>query len=278
MQMQNGRESRRFGVSQKELDLPFLIACATLFIVAALASVASLCSLLIPSVAKSLLLTIESSGIANIDSIITWFAVCVGIRFFIAIFCIFYAIGLTLSAVEVSDPDKEMHSHGWRVISGVNRVARWVWIFICAGLGVIFIARFVPYFISHVNNHEGVFYIAGLFLYEGMCLTFFCVVAYTLLRCFSELEDSADCMFYMFTTRKICDLPPTSYAYLMFLSIVSVILAYISRADIFVAIALLLPALAFLFTAVWFKRLKSSIEWIKYQEEKKKKQQSVVDR
>lgn len=271
MNTQSERE-HRFGVGTKELNLPFLITCATLFIVAALASAASLCSLLIPSVAKSLFLTIENSGIADIDSIIAWFAVCVGIRFFIAVFCMFYAIGLTMAAVEVSHPERETHYCGWRVISGLNRVVRWIWIFVCAGLGVAFVVRFVPYFISHINNHEGVFYIAGLFLYEGMCLTFFCIVAYILYRCFGELEDSADCMFYMFTARKICDLPPTSYAFMIVLAVMSAIFAYVSRGDIFVSLALILPAVAFIFTGVWFKRLKSSIEWIKYQEEKKKKQ------
>ena len=78
------------------------------------------------------------------------------------------------------------------MISVTNRVMRWIWIAICAVLGVVFVVRFVPYFISNINNHEGVFYIAGLFLYEGMCLTFFCAAAYMLFRCFGELEDSAD--------------------------------------------------------------------------------------
>ena len=271
--MQNGTEiaKNRFGVSKKELNLPALVVCAILFVLGAALSAATAISLFIPSVARDLLLTIENSGVQDMESKITWFAVCAGIRLFFALFCGVYASGLILAIAEIFKSDSALHSIGWRIISAGNRVSRWIWVTICAALGVVFAVRFVPYFVSNINNHEGVFYIAGLFLYEGMCLTFFCVAAYTLFRCFGELEDSADCMSYMFTSHKICQLPPTSYAFLIVLSITSLIFAGISRGDIFVAIALFSPAVAFFATAMWFKRLKSKIEWIKYQEEKKNK-------
>lgn len=260
-----------FGVSKKELQAPFLLICAMFFVLGAVMSIMSAASLFIPSIAKELLLTVENSGIQDRESLIAWFAVCVGIRVFFALFCSVYAVGLILSLAEIFKRGIALHSIGWRIISAGNRVVRWIWVTICAALGVIFAVRFVPYFISNINNHEGVFYIAGLFLYEGMCLVFFCAAAYTLFRCFGELEDSADCMSYMFTSHKICQLPPTSYAFLIVLSVVSLIFAGISRADTFVAIALLVVSVAFFITAVWFKRLKSIIEWKKYQEEKIRK-------
>ena len=261
---------KRFGVSKKDLNLPLLVICAVLFVLGAIASSFSAISLLVPSVSKSLSDAIINSGIRDMESAVVWFAVCAGIRIFFALFCGVYAIGLTLAAVEIAKQDTKLYSYGWRMISMANRVMRWIWIGICAVLGVVFVIRFVPYFISNINNHEGVFYIAGLFLYEGMCLTFFCAAAYTLFRGFGELEDSADCMSYMFTTGKICSLPPTSYAFLFVFGAVASIFAMISRADIFIAVVLLISALAFFVTAIWFKRLKSKIEWIKYQEEKKR--------
>ena len=264
-------DKRRFGVSKKELNVPFLTVCAIFFVLGTVLSMLSVLSLLIPSVAKELLLTVEDSGVQNMESLIAWFAVCVGIRVFFALFCGIYASGLVLVLAEIFSENSRLNSVGWRIISAGNRVARWIWITVCVALGAVFAVRFVPYFISNINNHEGVFYIAGLFLYEGMCLTFFCLIAYMLFRCFGALEDSADCMSYMFTSCKVCQLPPTSYAFLFVLSLMSLIFAGISRGDIFVAITLFVDGAAFLLTAVWFKRLKSRTEWIKYQEEKKNK-------
>lgn len=261
----------RFGVSKKELRVPFLVICAMFFALGAVMSIISAASLCIPSVARELFLAVENSGVQDRESLVAWFAVCVGIRIFFALFGSVYAIGIIFAIAEIYSSNIRLHSIGWRIISAGNRVTRWIWVVICSILGVIFTVRFVPYFISNINNHEGVFYIAGLFLYEGMCLTFFCLFAYMLFRCFGELEDSADCMSYMFTSHKMCQLPPTSYIFLIVFSVVSLIFAGISRADIFVATAFLVLSVAFFLTAVWFKRLKSIIEWKKYQEEKIRK-------
>ena len=77
----------RFGVGKKELNVPFLTICAICFVLGAVASAASVLSLLIPSVARELLLAVENSGVQDRESLIAWFAVCVGIRVFFALFC-----------------------------------------------------------------------------------------------------------------------------------------------------------------------------------------------
>lgn len=75
----------------------------------------------------------------------------------------------------------------------------------------------------------------------------------------------------MLATGKVCDLPPSSYGFCYALVGISALCGVISLGDMLALGAFILAAISSLLLGIWYKKLKSQVEWIKYQEEKKRK-------
>lgn len=257
--------------------MPLLTATAIIFVLSAVLCLISLISLVGADGTKSFFTRIEESGVREADAIFTYFVVSTTTRLLYSAFCVVYAIGLVMVVLESvrtrkSANEMKICGTGLRVIAKATHAVKYAWIGVCAILAVIFISRFVPYFISNIDNHTGLLVIVALVASEGACLALFLAVCYWLIRCWSELEDSADCARYMLSTGKVCDLPHTSYGFSYTLVGISVLCAVISIGDVLAMCAFISSAVASLLLGIWYKKLKSQVEWIKYQAEKKRKQ------
>lgn len=275
--MINSNQSEKPSISRKELRIPLLTATAIIFVLSAVLCLISLISLVGADGTKSFFTRIEESGVREADAMFTYFVVSGATRLLYSAFCVVYAIGLIMVVIETvrvrkADSEITIRGAGLRVIAKITHAVKYAWVGVCSILTVIFVTRFVPYFISNIDNHTGLLVVVALVASEGACLALFLAVCYWLIRCWSELEDSADCARYMLSTGKVCDLPHTSYGFCYTLVGISVLCAVISIGDVLAMCAFVLSAAASLLLGIWYKKLKSQVEWIKYQAEKKRKQ------
>ena len=273
--MTNLNQLEKPSISKRELRIPLLCATAILFCISAVLVLMSLVSLIGTDGTKSFFIRIEESGVRDPNAMLTYFVVSVTTRLLYSAFCLVYAIGFSMVVLEsarIKDGDGSLRGMGLRLIARVTHAVKYAWIGVCAILAVIFVSRFIPYLISHIDNHTGLLVVVALVASEGVCLAIFLGICYGLIRCWSELEDSADCARYMLTMGKICDLPPSSYGFCYALVGISALCAVISLGDTIATCAFAASGVASLLLGVWYKKLKSHVEWIKYQEEKKRKQ------
>ena len=262
-------------IKRRELKISLACATAILFCIAAVLSVISLVSLVGADGIKSFFINIEESGVRDTDAMLTYFVVNVTTRSLYSVFCTVYAIGLIMVVLEsarIKEGQGNLKGTGLSFIAKITHAVKYLWIGVCAILAIIFISRFVPYFISNINNHTGLLVLVALVASEGACLALFIGVCYGLMHCWSELEDSAHCVRYMLTMGRICDIPPSSYGFCYALVGVSALCAVISIGDTFALCAFTAAGVASLLLGIWYKKLKSRVEWIKYLDSKNKKQ------
>jgi hypothetical protein len=273
--MTNSNQLENPSISKKELKMPLLCATAIVFCIAAVLALISLISLVSADGIKSFFIGIEESGVRDPEAMFTYYVVSVTTRLLYSAFCGVYAVGLVTVVIEsarVKDVAENPRGVGLRIIAKVTHAVKYTWIGVCAILAVIFISRFVPYLISNIDNHTGLLVVVALVASEGACLAIFRGICYGLMHCWSELEDSADCARYMLSSGKICDIPHTAYSFCYVLVGISLLCAVISLGDVIATCAFTAAAVASLLLGVWYKKLKSQVEWIKYQDEKKRKQ------